>query len=147
MGDNRRFKLVADFIDRNFPLPKYKRILDVAGGVKGFLTRELLKRGYDSTNIDLRASAGGIRESYKKEMGVDYDLVVGLHPDSATEEICKTSLAKPIVLIPCCKFWEGVESHGSPNQAETVRRFFKRAKIIYRETVLKMRGKNVVFWT
>lgn len=148
MGDNRRFKVVADFVERNYPIAKYRSIADVAGGAKGFLTRELRKRGYDSENIDPRASAfDGERKLYKREMAMVYDLVVALHPDGATEEVCKTANTKPIILIPCCKFWQGVESHGSPNQAETVRRFFKKMRISYQETILRMRGKNTIFWT
>lgn len=150
MGDCRRFTVLAEFVARNFPPEEFQKVADVAGG-SGQLSIELNKKGYNSTLIDPRKKVlKGIshkRKCWKSSMSDDYDLIVGLHPDETTEELCNSTYFRPIVLVPCCKHWKGIESHGSHSQKETVRRFFSKNRIVYRETVLKINGKNTVFWT
>ena len=160
MGDRRRFEVLADFVQRNFPPPL--KIADVAGG-QGNLSLLLAQRGYNCTVIDPRKTNLSkkerqlanrkkihferIRSRFSSDMANSYDLIIGLHPDEATEAICCAAHSKPVVLVPCCRYWNGIESHGSPNLAETIRRFFRRNKIDWWETLLKMNGKNLVFVT
>ena len=168
MGDDRRFSVLADFVRRNFPPERLPRVADVAGGT-GLLTLELLRRGYKPVVIDPRRS--GLPKSIRKQerkaalktgkflrpiflnrpVGqadlADFDLLVGLHPDEATEPLAELAAEKPVVLVPCCNKGFGIASHGSPNATETVRRIWKRLRLDWRETLLPMTGKNVVLWT
>lgn len=160
MGDRHRFEVVASFVQRNFPPPL--SIADVAGG-QGNLSFILAQEGYKCTIIDprntdlsknerrMRSRKGirfkRIRKEFTPEMAGNFDLIIGLHPDEATEAICQAAKTKPVVLIPCCRYWRGIESHGSPSMAKTIRRFFRNNKIEWWETLLKMNGKNLVFVT
>ena len=144
MGDPRRFDVVASFIGRNFPVQRYPCVADVAGG-KGDLKRLLIEKGYKSKTFDSRWGKHGY---FFRRMAEEWNLIVGLHPDGATEEIAHSALTTPVVLIPCCHLgWNGPESHGSPSMTETVRRLWRRLRVPYRETLLNMSGKNVVLWT
>lgn len=160
MGDSRRFEVVADFVQRNFPPPQ--KTADVAGG-QGCLSYILAQNGYDCSVIDPRKTDlskkerqlsrrkgiqfNRIRSKFNANMAEEYDLIIGLHPDEATEEICQAAKVKPVILVPCCKYWNGIENHGSPGLAETIRHFFKKNKIEWWETLLRMNGKNLVFVT
>jgi len=160
MGDNRRFEVLAQFTERNFPPPL--RIADVAGG-QGNLSFILTQKGYDCTVIDPRKTNlskkerrlsnrkgirfARIRKEFNATMVLDYDLIIGLHPDEATEAICNAARDRPCIIVPCCRYWHGMESHGSPNMAETIRRSFRKNRVQWWETTLKMNGKNLVFVT
>jgi len=160
VGDDRRFEVLAGFVQRNFPPPL--KIADAAGG-QGNLSFILTQKGYDCTVIDPRKTNLSkkerqisqrkgiqfkrIRSKFHSEMADDYDLVIGLHPDQATEEICRAAQFKPTIIVPCCKYWDGIESHGSASLPDTIRKFFRRNKIEWWETLLKMNGKNLVFVT
>jgi hypothetical protein len=123
VGDERRFEVFADFICSEFP--DARTVMDVAGG-GGLLTLELIKRGLKSTVIDPRqtniphkvrkqlrkeAMAGAkfrsvrrIRESIETIDLLPFDLVVGMHPDAATEWIVRRAVAaqKAFAVVPCC---------------------------------------------
>ena len=160
MGDDKRFEALADFVQRNFPPPL--KIADVAGG-QGNLSFILTQRGYVCTVIDPRKTNlskkerqlsnrkgirfNQIRSKFNSEMARDYDLIIGLHPDQATEEICYAAKFKPTIIVPCCKYWNGVENHGSPSLPDTIRKFFRQNRIEWWETLLKMNGKNLIFIT
>lgn len=168
MGDDRRFEVLAEFVARNFPSARFPRVADVAGGT-GMLSMELLRRSYSPTVIDPRRSGlpKRVRKQERKSalktgrllrpkfLNVEvveadlseFDLLVGLHPDEATEPLARLATQKPVVLVPCCNKGFGVMSHGSPNAADTVRRIWKSLGVPYRETLLPITGKNVVLWT
>ena len=168
MGDKRRFSVLADFIVRNFPPSRFPAVADIAGGT-GMLSLELLHRGYSTTVIDPRKSglSHKVRKREKKralktgrllqptyirspicETDLsEFDLLIGLHPDEATEPIARAARERPVVLVPCCSKDFGITSHGSPNATETVRRIWRGMKINWRETLLPITGKNVVLWT
>lgn len=124
MGDRRRFQAFSDFIIRTYP--NVKRIADVAGG-HGLLSVELLLRGFEPVIIDPRRAdtlPHRTRKRLRKEalrIGVvpklervfamieevdldQFDLIVGMHPDQATEPIVReaTRRGKPFAVVPCC---------------------------------------------
>ena len=107
MGDSNRFIIFADFIQKHFN--NCEKILDVAGFL-GWLTYELIKRGYQVTVIDPKIkiknnNVSKIKKYYNDEIDIsDYDLIVGLHPDGATEYIVKNAIQnnKRFAVIPCC---------------------------------------------
>lgn len=124
MGDPRRFQVFAEFIARTFP--HAQRIADVAGG-HGLLSVELLLRGFEPVIIDPRKADSLPRKTRKRlrkkalrtgvvpklervlamiqEVDADqFDLIVGLHPDQATEPIVRaaTRRDKPFAVVPCC---------------------------------------------
>ena len=150
MGDNNRFTVFANFIAANFhPC----RVADVAGG-SGCLSLELAKRGFECVIIDPRskrkreARQSGLqprrlRKQFTADMAVDFDLIVGLHPDEATEEICKAAHVCPVVLVPCCNHWRP----GAGEAVDLARQYFRKHRIPFWETMLPMGGRNVVLVT
>lgn len=119
MGDNRRFSLFASMIAVQFPADKYRRVADVAGG-KGYLQVALQEHGYTVTTFDRRnrrAVRYGPNYQYRYfGPGVrdEFDLLVGLHPDEATDVIIVEAARRrlPFAVCPCCvmpnqiAFWE-----------------------------------------
>lgn len=106
-GDPRRFEVVADFVAERYPRATY--VADVAGG-QGMLSRLLTKRGFDPEVIDPRGNClAGVRsraELYTPDMADYYDLVVGLHPDQALRPVVESALLRPVLVVPCCNFWD-----------------------------------------
>lgn len=158
MGDSNRFLVFAKFIARNY---KPCKVADVAGGI-GLVSHYLNEIGFHSTVIDPRkikpsnqyplshyqfSQIPRIRSLFSENMEEDYDLIVGLHPDEATEVIIQSAIHKHIAVVPCCHFWNGIESHGSPDMKTTICRFLQRHNLHYSITTLPMSGKNIVIWT
>lgn len=90
MGDSKRFDLLAQYISHNFPVSKYKRVADVAGG-QGTLQQELRKLSYEVVTFDKRhkhVKSHKIQYKFKyfdSSIKEDFDLLVGMHPDEATD--------------------------------------------------------------
>jgi hypothetical protein len=155
MGDSRRFKAISDLICRNF---KPCKVADVAGG-GGMLSFELAQKGFDCTVIDprktdlpkeyrLKHRRG--HKTFKRERklftrgdAIDYDLIIGLHPDGATKEICISSLTKPVFIVPCCNHWEGTTG----DMVRVVDKFLTRNNVAYRMVSLPIRGQHIGFLT
>jgi len=115
-GDESRFEEVAKFIYDRFG-KNIEYIADVAGG-QGLLSRILNKKyNYKAEVIDPRGYVlGGVpskQTEYSSEMAEYYDLIVGLHPDSATREIVLSAGNSLILLIPCCNEWDKTKKLGS----------------------------------
>jgi uncharacterized UPF0146 family protein len=134
MGDSKRFHVVSQFVARNF---RPCKVLDVAGG-SGELNIALSALGFDVTTVDVVKGKGKrIRGIFQLDQVVDFDLVVGLHPDGATNNLILNSQNKATVLVPCC-------NHNFPLQGDIIP--IVRRKMLYDfETVLEMSGKNTVF--
>jgi len=107
MGDSRRFKEFGSLILRLFP-NRSTRIADIGGGY-GHLNSYLKDKGYQSViTIDDRNNR--LRNiSYKKGWLTDqnpenFDLLVGLHCDEATDVIIREAgkLRLPFIIVPCC---------------------------------------------
>jgi hypothetical protein len=145
-GDPRRFEVVADFvIDRFGETVEY--VADVAGG-KGLLTRTLSKKGnFVCELIDPRKTVlKGIRhraEEFRAEMADYYDLLVGLHPDEALREVAKAALVRPVVLIPCCNFWDD-QRRGQKELLDAIEEFYQNHSVSFQRIVLDFKGpKNI----
>lgn len=155
MGDTKRFEILADWIEENYPAETHRRVQDVAGG-GGCLALELADRGYIVEVIDprktlppkkVRKAKRGLmgmvkrrREEYRSDMALDADLVVGLHPDGATREIALAADHCPVVIVPCCNYWPG--HHG--DVANAVRFLWMHLGVCIREHDLPMTGKNLL---
>lgn len=109
MGDPRRFDQFASLIQRHFP--SSTRIADVAGG-KGYLQCALRWRGFTSVHtFDKRQGRkhrpGRFEYSYRlfdELVGTPFDLLVGMHPDEATDVIIVEAARRrvPFAVSPCC---------------------------------------------
>ena len=116
LGDSSRFEIVADHIYRHYG-SSVRYIADVAGG-QGLLARILNKKyNYLAEVIDPRGYAlKGVSArqcEYTAEMADYYDLIVGLHPDEATRSVVESSLKRPVLIIPCCNFWDKTQKLGA----------------------------------
>ena len=72
-----------------------------------------------------------------------YDLLVGLHPDDALRELAKAALIRPVVLIPCCNFWDD-ERRGCEELLEAIEDFYRKHSVGFERVALDFRGpKNI----
>ncbi len=125
VNDRRRFRAFACFIQMTYP--HVRTVADVAGGC-GNVSYHLCDLGYDATIIDDRdarlpswmhrelrkqsVKQGRLIEIpriVKRVQEVDlrpFDLIVGLHPDEATEHVVREALKhdKDFAIVPCCVF-------------------------------------------
>jgi hypothetical protein len=37
--------------------------------------------------------------------GLNYDVIIGLHPDDALREVVDSARVRPVVVVACCNFW------------------------------------------
>lgn len=110
MGDSRRFDLFAKLIARCFPKDRYRKVADVAGG-KGYLQVALRTLGYNVTTFDKRKGRKNRPNRFQyqyryfdKKIKDKFDLLVGMHPDEATDVVIAEAAKRkiPFVLCPCC---------------------------------------------
>lgn len=153
MGDPRRFDQFAALIHRNFP--RARRVADVAGG-KGYLQTALRERGYEVVTFDKRKGRKDrpkMRYQYRyfdSTITEPFDLLVGMHPDGATDVIIKEAAARrvPFVICPCCAistataYWGA--RHGIGGWVEHLKAYAKRLGFEVREMLLKINGRNLV---
>lgn len=155
MGDKKRFEVLADYIEENYPAAEYRRVLDVAGG-GGCLALELADRGYIVEVVDPRRTLppkkvrrakrnlmGMItrrQEPFQATMAKEADLVVALHPDGATEQAALASEFCPVVIMPCCNYWAGHEG----DVTNAVREVFGRLRGVFSEIELPITGRNIL---
>ena len=104
MADKRRFEFFATLITDRFPAP---RIFDIAGGM-GKLNQALTALGRDVTTFDRRHKHLPVKNFEERIFTIDEpcacDLVVGMHPDGATQLIVKYAAKHrvPFAIVPCC---------------------------------------------
>lgn len=104
MADRRRFELFARFVCDRFP--HATRVYDVAGGM-GRLNEELTRLGRAVTTFDVRVKRLPVKYAerlFTLEEPCAAELVVGLHPDGATQ-LCVEYAAKhriAFAVVPCC---------------------------------------------
>ncbi len=150
-GDPKRFEAVADFIYATYG-NKIKYIADVAGG-QGMLSRLLNKKyNYQAEVIDPRGyTLVGVKsrkEIYTADMAEYYDLIVGLHPDEATREVVLSAVKRPIIIIPCCNFWDRNKRLGREALLDEIGSFLNQNNIRYKRTEFDFEGpKNIGLMT
>lgn len=100
---------MADLVSRAFPQFSGCDVADVAGG-KGHLQAALRQRGFRRiTTIDKRHRLAKGRPGqkyglFKCDTWERYSLVLGMHPDEATDHIVLYGVRQdvPFVVCPCC---------------------------------------------
>lgn len=156
MGDTRRFELFADLIGRRVP-NRRARIADVAAG-KGALTFALRRRGFvnvipfePAPRRGGQVTRTGMRvQRFTADCAREFDVLVGMHPDGATDEILQGSAEHgPLSIVcPCCAvgsawaYWGAKLSHRQWVD-HLVRQSLQRGLRIERST-LRMTGRNSV---
>jgi hypothetical protein len=166
MGDPQRFRIFGDFIEQTWP-DRSLSIADVAGG-HGRLRADLFRRGYENVvTFDKRRYRWTTRGHYRYGLFDDsvegFDLIVGMHPDEATDVICDYALrrALPFAVVPCCikpTAWSydrpvrltprSIDSRGDAlldwwdHLVDGCRRHDPRVE----RSILPMKGANCVIW-
>ena len=146
-GDDSRFEEVANFIHDRFG-NSIKYIADVAGG-QGMLSRILNKKyNYESEVIDPRHyQVVGVNNrecEYKSDMAGFYDLIVGLHPDEAIRDVVKSAKIRPILVVPCCNFWDRNKKLGTKEMIKEICIWLDENNIDYEVITFNFKGpKNI----
>jgi hypothetical protein len=143
-GDPARFEEVADFVADHFG-HRVHHIADVAGG-QGMLSRFLNKRGYAAEVIDPRGwTLTGIAsrpEEYLAGMADYYDLIIGLHPDEALRPVVESAGVRPVLVIPCCNFWDRDRKLGRDALHQQVSEYFRDHKVPFERVEFSFASPN-----
>ena len=146
-GDDARFLEVAKFIHDRFG-NSITYIADVAGG-QGMLSRILNKKyNYKAEVIDPRHyQVVGVNNrecEYYSSMASYYDLIVGLHPDEAIREVVESSKQRPVLVLPCCNFWNRTKKLGTKEMIEEISKWLRENNIRYEIVTFSFKGpKNI----
>ncbi|HSX33237.1 MAG TPA: hypothetical protein VLF91_02780 [Candidatus Saccharimonadales bacterium] len=143
-GDPARFEAIADYVSGHFGR-EARYIADVAGG-QGMLSRYLNKRGYQAEVIDPRGytltGVASRAEEYQATMADYYDLIVGLHPDDALRPVVESSVLRPILVIPCCNFWDRSRKLGRDALLQEIESYFTQHEVPYERVSFAFEGPN-----
>lgn len=166
MGDPQRFDALASFIEARVS-DKNARIADVAAG-KGHLSSVLKRRGYKCITAFEpypRQKLNGVQlKVCKFTNGNCFDIIIGMHPDQATDvildEACKSKVA--VILAPCCALpnrwrFEVFQRHqqGIPPSRQDINyhRWLKHLvaesknrSLLLKRATLPISGRNVVLY-
>lgn len=153
MGDPRRFDLFSRVISGEFS-DRTLRIADVAGG-KGYLQIALRERGFSRvTTFDKRHKRAGRSLDYTyrffgESVREDFHLIVGMHPDEATDEIIAAAHRRkvPFAICPCCVRPSAYAYWGDTNSSDWRRHLSEKAASLGFEVSryrLRMDGANHV---
>lgn len=152
MSDGSRHRVFAGAVARAWPDTEM-RVADVAGG-HGRLNAELRQLGYKNVvTFDRRKDRWTTRPHYTyglfhAEHKGTFDLVVGMHPDAATDHIVGYALMNrvPFAVVPCCVMPSWLEYRGPRDAGSWVRHLratAERAAFDVAEILLPIRGMNV----
>jgi hypothetical protein len=155
MGDRRRFKAFATSIRKNFPPKRFPRVADVAGG-RAELQMELRRMGYDAVTYEPRRKrnrngANVHRRLFSRGERERFDLLVGLHPDEATDVILVEAARRrvPFGICPCCVKPVAIKYNGSHEFQDWVKHLKRQAMMVrfdVTEALLPIEGKNLVLY-
>jgi hypothetical protein len=160
MGDRRRFDVFARFIANQVPKPIRGdvRVADVAAG-KGALSFALREHGFTHiTPFEPSPRKGGqvrrlgIRaQLFTPEIARDFDLVVGMHPDEATDCILDGAAKAGIMAIvcPCCAKPTSWTYWGQKAPGQWVRHLVAKSASLglpLSKTSLPISGASTVLW-
>lgn len=146
-GSEERFEEIARFVYDRFG-NSIKYIADVAGG-QGMLSRILSKKyNYDVEVIDPRHyQIVGVKNRecyYKSDMAGYYDLIIGLHPDGAIRDVVESAKTRPVLVVPCCNFWDKTKKLGTKEMIIEISKWLDDNKIKYEIVNFKFKGpKNI----
>lgn len=146
-GAPERFEVVAKYVYQEFG-KTVKYIADVAGG-QGMLSRILRKKyNYEAEVVDPRGwtlvGVNSRKEKYSSEMASYYDLIIGLHPDEATRAVAESAKIRPVILIPCCNYWDKTKKLGREALLAEISRHYDRYNITHKRVGLGFKSsKNV----
>ena len=175
----QRAKVFADWLVSVWGLARLERglVLDIAGG-RGDLAFELARRGLDCATVDPRPPKlkrwqakfrkkhpeVKVPEHYQDYFSEDFlssraipsssvSLVVGLHPDEATEPLVSAALALGIdfCVIPCCVFSASfphrrMEDGSGVSSYQHFCKFLGQKDPRIQEEDLQFEGKNKVLY-
>lgn len=151
MGDSKRFRKFAELISYHFP-NREQRIADVASG-NGSLQQELRQRSFiNIISWDKRRRNAKGRPGYRYKLfnwrcDEKYDLVIGMHPDEATDHIIMYAVRNniPFVVCPCCIKPSAYIYNDKSNFELWVEHLKRLARgFIITEHYLRIDGKNLV---
>lgn len=160
MGDRRRFDVFARFIARQVPTRRRAelRVADVAAG-KGALSFALREHGFRRiTPFEPDPRRGGqvrrlgIRaQFFTAEHAQDFDLIVGMHPDEATDCILDGAAAvgAMAIICPCCAKPTAWTYWGAKSSRPWIRHLVEqsaRRGLRLSETTLPISGASTVLW-
>jgi len=155
MGDERRFQRFGELIKSKFPPAQYQHIADIAGG-KGQMQQALIHSGYSIITYDKRKGRkdrlGRFNYRYQyfsSEIKDRFDLLIGMHPDEATDVIIVEAIKRniPFAIVPCCVkpsavvYWG---QHCTKDWLIHLKSIAISGGYIIEETMLKINGKNTV---
>ena len=153
MGDPLRFRLFADLIETRFHRFKDSPVADVAGG-KGHLKAALYLRGWRHvTTIDARhrLAKGRPGQHYAKftmHAWQHYSLVIGMHPDEATDHIILYAAKHliPFAVCPCCIKPSAINFDGRQTKASWIEHLVKLAMTTHTVSrdYLPMEGDSLI---
>ncbi len=153
MGDRRRFDLMAELVASQFPQHVQAKVADVAGG-KGYLRMALYEHGFRHvTVIDKRHRLSKGRPGqkwgyFKFDCMNRYSLVLGMHPDEATDHIIMYAARNkvPFVVCPCCVKPDAVMYNGTRTFTPWIQHLLRLAQPTHtvEQFTLRMTGKNLV---
>lgn len=153
MGDKRRFDLFAQVINYHFGGLKTAPIHDVAGG-RGHLQASLRERGFrdvltwEPKMRPIRSRVARFRsQCFDQSKAPKAALVVGMHPDEATDHIILHAVKHgiPFAVCPCCikpsasAFWGQHKERQWVDHLERLAKGFEVQRLY-----LKMSGRNTV---
>ena len=150
-GDKSRFEVVANFIYEYYGT-SVKYIADIAGG-QGLLSKLLNRKfNYESEVIDPRGyvlkGIPGRACEYSADMAEYYDLIVGLHPDEAIRPVVESAAVKPVLVIPCCNYWDREQKLGNKELLASIEDYLTENIIVYERITFDFKGpKNIGFAT
>jgi hypothetical protein len=155
MGDKRRFDKIASFVEEYLP-PRMKEIeiADIAGG-KGFLQLALRERGFTNvTTWDKRHHLRRRKVNYRYQLfkwdeKKRYDLIIGMHPDEATDHMILYAAKHKItaIICPCCikpsaTFYNG--PHKYPLWLEYLKKLAVTNGLFVKEYNMSINGRRTV---
>ena len=82
-------------------------------------------------------------EEFNPSMADFYDLIIGLHPDEATRSVVESAHLKPVIMIPCCKWWSD-KKLGRDELIEEIENYYQKHQIKFEKVIFSFRGpKNI----
>lgn len=109
------------------------------------LARVLNKKyGYTAEVVDPRGTAlRGVpndRGAFAPHHASYYDLIIGLHPDEATRPVAEAATVRPVILVPCCNFWDDSQRLGRDALLDAIADYYDANRVRYERVALAFRG-------